>query len=103
MASQHAPAHDHAHDHAHAHAHGHGRPEGKPKLTYFNGRGLAEATRLLFHDAGVEFDDVRLEDITALKGDLIYGQVPLLEWGNVRLVQSVTIARFVARVLGARC
>jgi len=85
------------HEH-HAH-HGH-RPEGKPKLTYFAGRGRAETTRLLFHDAGIEFDDVRLSDVTPLKPELLYGQVPLLEWGGVRLVQSVTIARFVARVTG---
>jgi glutathione S-transferase len=91
---------DHA-AHAGSRPHGHGSlPEGKPKLTYFAGRGVAETTRLILHDAGIEFDDVRVSDITPIKGVLLYGQVPLLEWGNIRLVQSMTIARFVARVTG---
>ena len=31
------------------------------KLTYFNGRGRAEAMRIMFEVAGVPFEDVRVE------------------------------------------
>ena len=31
------------------------------KLTYFNGRGRAEMTRLLLVNAGVKYEDVRVE------------------------------------------
>jgi len=31
------------------------------KLTYFNGRGRAELSRLIFAQAGVEYEDVRIE------------------------------------------
>ena len=31
------------------------------KLTYFNGRGRAEITRLIFAAAGVPYEDVRIE------------------------------------------
>jgi len=31
------------------------------KLTYFNGRGRAELSRLIFAAAGVQYEDVRIE------------------------------------------
>lgn len=31
------------------------------KLTYFNGRGRAEMSRLIFAQAGVPYEDVRIE------------------------------------------
>lgn len=31
------------------------------KLTYFNGRGLAEIIRLIFAQAGVDYEDIRIE------------------------------------------
>jgi len=31
------------------------------KLTYFNGRGRAELSRLIFAQAGVQYEDVRVE------------------------------------------
>jgi len=31
------------------------------KLTYFNGRGRAELSRLIFAQAGVPYEDVRIE------------------------------------------
>jgi len=74
----------------------------KPKLTYFNGRGLAEVSRLMFKDAGVEFTDVREEKIDHLKqsGILPFGQVPILEVNGKVISQSNAIARYVARKLG---
>ena len=37
------------------------------KLTYFNGRGRAELSRLIFAAAGVEFEDERINDWPANK------------------------------------
>jgi len=71
----------------------------KPRLTYFNGRGLGEISRLMLAEAGVDFEDRRLEDIKALKeaGGLPFGQVPLYEDGSFVLSQSNAISRYIAR------
>lgn len=69
----------------------------KPSLTYFDGRFLAEIPRLVLHEAGVAFDDVRLKDISSLKPSLPFGQVPLYKEGDFQLVQSNAIARYIAR------
>jgi len=74
----------------------------KPVLTYFNGRGRAELSRLILADAKVDYVDSRIDDHAALKaeGKLAYGQLPLYEEGNWRIVQSITIARYLARKHG---
>jgi glutathione S-transferase len=86
-------------------------------LTYFDGKGLAETTRLLFCAAGTPFTEVRLPysrnadgtahypEFLALKPSLPMGQVPLLEvkkadGTSVRLVQSKAIERYVAGETG---
>jgi len=72
-------------------------------LTYFNGRGLGEIPRLLLKEAGVEFEDRRVEKLDELKASdvLAFGQVPLYEevapHGTFRIVQSQAIARHIAR------
>lgn len=67
-------------------------------LNYFNARGRAELTRLVFAAAGVEFTDKRVEfaDWAALKAEAPLGQMPYLEVDGVKLPQSCSIARFVA-------
>lgn len=67
-------------------------------LNYFNARGRAELTRLVFAAAGVEFTDNRVEfaNWPALKAEAPLGQMPYLEVDGVKLPQSCTIARFVA-------
>lgn len=70
------------------------------KLTYFTGRGRAEISRLIFAQAGVQYEDVRVEraDWTQMKPNSPFGQLPLLEIeGGVALCQSLAIARFLAR------
>lgn len=69
------------------------------KLTYFNGRGRAEFSRVIFAQAGVQFEDVRIERAQwlELKPKTPFGQLPLLEVEGVTLCQSQTIARFLAR------
>ena len=69
----------------------------KPTVTYFNGKGRAEFARVILSEAGVEFTDNRLDDISGIKDKLAFGQVPLLEIDGLKLVQSITIARYLAR------
>jgi len=70
----------------------------KPRLLYYNGRGRGEFPRLVLAEAGVDYDDIRYEDIRYLKEDgiLPFGQVPIYEEGSFRLAQSVCIARYIA-------
>lgn len=41
------------------------------KLNYFNGRGRAEISRLIFAAAGVKFEDVRIEDWPKAKSGIL--------------------------------
>ena len=76
------------------------------KLIYFDGRGVAERTRLLFKIAKIDFEDVRYsrEEMTQRKeaGEfaVAMGKLPILEVDGVQLSQSKAIERFVARQLG---
>ena len=66
-------------------------------LNYFNGRGRAEITRLIFTAAGAKFTDNRIADWPATKAETPLGQLPYLAVDNVKLPQSIAIARYVAR------
>lgn len=90
----------------------------KPKLVYFNGRGLAETTRLLFAVAGVEYEDFRYplkvidfsifkferEEFNADKaaGKLAKSlhKLPYLEVDGEVIPQSKAVERYVARRYG---
>ena len=69
------------------------------KLTYFNGRGLGEASRLIFAAAGQKYEDVRVErdQWPTKKAEMPLGQIPVLEFDGVKLPQSTSIARFLAK------
>jgi glutathione S-transferase len=69
------------------------------KLTYFNGRGRAEVSRLIFAAAGQKYEDDRIsgEQWAALKSQTPLGHIPVLEVDGVQLPQSVPIARFLAK------
>jgi glutathione S-transferase len=67
------------------------------KLNYFNGRGRAEITRLIFTAAGVSFTDNRIADWPATRDETPLGQLPYLTVDDVKLPQSISIARFAAR------
>eukprot|EP00455_Lapot_gusevi_P013409 TRINITY_DN1651_c0_g3_i1.p2 TRINITY_DN1651_c0_g3~~TRINITY_DN1651_c0_g3_i1.p2 ORF type:complete len:207 (+),score=86.90 TRINITY_DN1651_c0_g3_i1:73-693(+) len=73
-----------------------------PKLTYFNGRGLAEPIRLILAEAGVEYTDVRVNSLDELKasGALPMGQVPILEIDGMVLCQSNAIGRYLGNKFG---
>lgn len=75
---------------------------GKFKLTYFNVKGRAELIRLIFAKTGTKFDEERIEfdQWPDRKASMPMGQLPLLEYKGHQLIQSLTIARFVARKCG---
>ena len=61
-------------------------------LVYFDLRGRAEAIRLLLEESGVAYRDQRINGDTwaTIKNDprLLFGQVPLLQDGDLAIVQS---------------
>mmetsp|Transcript_36171 Transcript_36171/g.101921 ORF Transcript_36171/g.101921 Transcript_36171/m.101921 type:complete len:212 (+) Transcript_36171:91-726(+) len=71
------------------------------KIVYFPARGRAELARLVLAAAGQDWEEevVTGETMPALKesGRLPFGQVPLLEDGNVTVSQSMAMARYLAR------
>lgn len=72
----------------------------KPQLFYFNGRGRAEISRLMMAEAGIDYEDKRVEgkDWAALKPTAPYGQMPFMKVGALTIAQSAAIERYVARV-----
>ncbi|GAB9468300.1 hypothetical protein Gpo141_00005619 [Globisporangium polare] len=72
------------------------------KLTYFNGTGRAELTRLLFAFGGIAFEDERINhgDLAALKPSLPLGQLPVLQVDGATYAQSMAIARYAAKLAG---
>ena len=70
----------------------------KYTLIYFNTRGAAEVIRLIFAQAGVEYEDKRItrEEWAEQKPTTPTGTVPLLEVDGKAFPGSGPIARFVA-------
>jgi glutathione S-transferase len=72
------------------------------KITYFNGKGRAETSRILLAITGQDFEDKRIEreEWPAIKPNTPFGQVPVLEvtenGETFQLGQSFAIARFLA-------
>ena len=69
------------------------------KLYYFNGRGRAEIARLIFAAAGRAFEDIRYDhnEWKSHKPQMLLGQIPILEFNGIKLPQSLSIARFLAK------
>lgn len=74
------------------------------KLTYFNGKGSAEAARLAFRCGGIQFEDIRLnrEQWMELKtsGGTPFGQLPTLEVDGRLFSQSHAILRYAGKLSG---
>ncbi|XP_046853680.1 glutathione S-transferase P 1-like [Xenia sp. Carnegie-2017] len=75
------------------------------KLSYFPVRARAEPIRIILSLAGVDWEDNRNlggKDITALNEEGIppFGQLPILEFDDVILAQSMAILRFLSREHG---
>ena len=72
------------------------------KLVYFEGKGRGEVSRLIFAQAGVEYEDKRVskEEWAQLKPTTPTGQLPLLEVDGKTLTGSRPINRFLAERFG---
>jgi glutathione S-transferase len=73
------------------------------KLSYFDIRGLAEPTRMMFAHADVPYTDDRVarEDWPNRKAEMPFGQMPVLEIdGKEKIAQSQAINRYLARQFG---
>lgn len=70
----------------------------KCKLLYYNRRGRAEPARLMFAEAGVEYEDERFEtsEWPKLKAKQPFGQIPVLDVDGVRIAQSSAIHQYLA-------
>lgn len=70
-------------------------------LTYFQGRGRAELTRLMLEVCGITYQErtitKALLDQLREGGELFFQQLPLLELDGMKLVQSVAMVRYIAR------
>ena len=68
------------------------------KLFYFNARGGAEFIRLIFAQAGVEYEDVRLQgqQWIDMKPKTPFCTIPVLEVDGKQLGGSVVIGRYLA-------
>uniref|UniRef100_H2ZGW2 glutathione transferase n=1 Tax=Ciona savignyi TaxID=51511 RepID=H2ZGW2_CIOSA len=69
------------------------------KLYYFNARGRAESTRLLFAAAGVAYEDYRYEreEWGIAKPSMPFGQLPVLEVNGTKYGESAAINRYLAK------
>eukprot|EP00930_Biecheleria_cincta_P055627 TRINITY_DN41932_c0_g1_i1.p1 TRINITY_DN41932_c0_g1~~TRINITY_DN41932_c0_g1_i1.p1 ORF type:complete len:235 (+),score=44.06 TRINITY_DN41932_c0_g1_i1:67-771(+) len=80
-------------------------PAKRYKLSYFDCRGRAELTRILFAYGGIDYEDDRVKraDMAELKakGVLPFGQFPVLSIdGGPCYSQSYAIAKYVAKIVG---
>lgn len=70
------------------------------KLTYFNGKGLAEPIRFLLSYSGEEFIDHRVDyakEWATLKPSIPFGKLPLLEFDGKVHSQSLAICRYLGK------
>jgi glutathione S-transferase len=79
-----------------------GHDEKRPlKLTYFDIKGLAQATRDTFKYASIPFEDKRVsfdEFRENLKLTLPFGQLPVLQVGDLEIAQSKAILRYASKL-----
>ncbi|KAJ8301308.1 hypothetical protein KUTeg_020295 [Tegillarca granosa] len=69
------------------------------KLHYFDLRARGELARMVLNTAGQDFEDIRIsfEEWPKVKSSFPTGQLPLLEIDDLKLSQSMAIARYLAR------
>ena len=75
----------------------------KPKIYYFDGKGRAEVSRLVFVITGNEFEDIRFNSeqwTDKYKAESPLGTAPFYEEGGVRIGGGLGIVRYVADKYG---
>jgi glutathione S-transferase len=79
--------------------------EATPVLHYFDCRSRGQALRFAFEDSEVEFEDRRVpvEDLGAFRARACeadlggpFGALPILEWGEARIAQTLAIATYLS-------
>jgi glutathione S-transferase len=85
-------------------------PTSSIQLVYFNIRARAEPARLLLAYAGVEYQDIRIEQPWLnmdnrdhwdnIKTEYAFEQLPVLYWNGEQIAQSLAVTRFNARQVG---
>ena len=72
------------------------------KLYYFNARGGAEMIRLIFAQAAVEYEDVRLEGEKwkEMKPSMPFEVMPVLEVDGKKIGSSMIIGRYLGEKYG---
>ncbi|XP_052781822.1 glutathione S-transferase 1-like isoform X2 [Mya arenaria] len=72
------------------------------KLTYFDARGTAEFARLVFKQAGQEFEDVRIpmDQWPGIKEEQPMKALPVLEIDGRKFCQSAAIVRYLGKKFG---
>lgn len=71
----------------------------KPKLIYFGVAGRGEQVRIIFHYAGAEFEDhrVNFQEWPSIKGHQPFGSLPVLEDGDFKLAQGPAIVQYLGQ------
>eukprot|EP00980_Cylindrotheca_fusiformis_P008448 scaffold1786_cov138-Cylindrotheca_fusiformis.AAC.6 len=73
----------------------------KPELLYFDFAGRGEPVRILFHIAGVDYTDTRVgKEWPTIKPTTPLGFMPVLKVGDTQYCQSVSLARYAAKLAG---
>ncbi|XP_062579790.1 S-crystallin SL11-like [Saccostrea cucullata] len=72
------------------------------KLYYFNAKGRAEVSRLIFAASGIKYEDIRIQgpDWPKTKPTMPQETMPVLEIDGKKIPQSRAIERFLAREFG---
>eukprot|EP01132_Coremiostelium_polycephalum_P000486 gene486-614_t len=75
-----------------------------PKLYYFDGRGNGELSRLVLNYLEIKFEDIRIKSDDFILNDeqkneysCTYGQIPIYIDDSIKVAESATIARYIAR------
>ncbi|CAH1796831.1 unnamed protein product, partial [Owenia fusiformis] len=65
-------------------------PKGPYKLTYFDGQGRAELTRVIFASQDIKFEDIRVnfKDWPDMKPTTPMGMLPILEVEGTKICES---------------
>lgn len=78
------------------------RAKGPVRITYFDLKARALFPMLVAEVGGIEYEwkKVAMEDWASLKGNTPFGQLPILEHGDIVVAQSSALASYIGRLAG---